>query len=192
MANRPRPNSPTWKTHSDRGGVGTWWRIYDFWKCIFMWLWQFWFNTRWYWFNNPCPHHAHWNPCNGEGDWKITNEIRISYHRIKVVEINYNTPTIMKKTAEEIYKAVGEGYGYNGSKEDCIKVIEEILRSQASELPSEMPEWFTFRGHTSDEQLWNEIVKRFGISHQKRWSSVEELVVKRLQIFMCLLGMKEN
>lgn len=29
--------------------------------------------------------------------------------------------------AEQIYHAIGEGYGFNGSKEDCVKIINGIL-----------------------------------------------------------------
>lgn len=35
----------------------------------------------------------------------------------------------MKSKAEQIYEAIGEGYGYNGSKDKCIEVIESILNS---------------------------------------------------------------
>lgn len=30
-------------------------------------------------------------------------------------------------TAEKIYHAIGEGYGFNGSKEEAVKVIEDII-----------------------------------------------------------------
>lgn len=32
-----------------------------------------------------------------------------------------------ESVSEIIYEAVGSGYGFNGSKEDCIKKIEEII-----------------------------------------------------------------
>ena len=35
-----------------------------------------------------------------------------------------NTP--MTK-AEQIYEAIGKGYGFNGSKEQCVKIINDIL-----------------------------------------------------------------
>ncbi|HAP01252.1 MAG TPA: hypothetical protein DCQ93_04930 [Bacteroidetes bacterium] len=35
----------------------------------------------------------------------------------------------MKSKAEKIYEAIGKGYGYNGSKEECIEIIEGILNS---------------------------------------------------------------
>jgi len=36
----------------------------------------------------------------------------------------------MKSKAEQIYEAIGEGYGYNGSKEQCIEIIENILNGE--------------------------------------------------------------
>ena len=36
----------------------------------------------------------------------------------------------MKSKSEQIYEAIGEGYGYNGSKEECIKIIEDILKGE--------------------------------------------------------------
>ena len=36
----------------------------------------------------------------------------------------------MKSKSEQIYEAIGEGYGYNDSKEECIKIIEDILKGE--------------------------------------------------------------
>lgn len=33
----------------------------------------------------------------------------------------------IQSVSEKIYEAVGSGYGFNGSKEDCIIKIEEII-----------------------------------------------------------------
>jgi len=35
----------------------------------------------------------------------------------------------MKTKPEQIYEAIGEGYGYNGTKEQCIEIIEKIINS---------------------------------------------------------------
>ena len=42
----------------------------------------------------------------------------------------------MKTKAEKIYEAIGEGYGFNGSREQAIKIIDTILleETQAKNL----------------------------------------------------------
>ena len=35
------------------------------------------------------------------------------------------------KKAEQIYKALGEGYGYNGSKEQALELINQILNEKS-------------------------------------------------------------
>ena len=55
----------------------------------------------------------------------------------------------MKSKSEQIYEAIGEGYGFNGSKEECIKIIENILKSVC-------------------EHDWQELAEEFADEHERR------------------------
>ena len=52
----------------------------------------------------------------------------------------------MKSKSEQIYEAIGEGYGYNGSKEECIKIIEDILKKKPANKNFIKPDGVTKRG----------------------------------------------
>jgi len=101
-----------------------------------------------------------WQYCtNAEHTDTKWDEISSEEYCLTCNKIKRSTPqptsnTSMKNTAEELYKAIGEGYGFNGTKEDAIKLIEAYAFNVKGEVTDEEIEAQATKQYIPNSQYW--------------------------------------